>query len=239
MARNTRSATDKWTSRTNPTPPANTVPAICPAARTSFSAHQPSTRHRRLCCSPRAPRNSQYPRRPFDLGSGAPHPAAARRRRHRLPGVVRMAASRPNRARYHASSNAQQAAGRGVLPVPFPAGDCKHPSAGVADRLRRTGAPCHRPVNCWLRHAHQLPGREHPRRLLQQCRTVTRPVAVGPPPDLVGQGLDLIRAPSSARHRIRRHKLRGERHRGRCGRAARSLFLRGVRHAPWASGTSP
>ena len=47
--------------------------------------------------------------------------------------------------------------------MPFPAGDCKHPSAGVADRLRRTGAPCHRPVNCWLRHAHQLPGREQPR----------------------------------------------------------------------------
>jgi hypothetical protein len=44
-----------------------------------------------------------------------------------------------------------------TLQVPFPARNCKDPAAGVADRLRRTVAPCHRPGNCRLRHATNCP----------------------------------------------------------------------------------
>ena len=71
MARNTRSATDKWTSRTNPTPPANTVPATCPAALKPHQRHSNPPHGPVDSAAPREHHATHSTHAIFDLGSDA------------------------------------------------------------------------------------------------------------------------------------------------------------------------
>ena len=95
MTRNTRSAIDKWRSRTNPTPPASTVPAIWPAARTSPACINPPTRPATLLLAASTTRFTVPGATPLPRNRRphAPHPAlhppCSSRSRHRGgPGVT-------------------------------------------------------------------------------------------------------------------------------------------------------